>query len=249
MSAVKSISIVMPVFNEAATILDVLKSVWSQDVCGIEKQLVIVESNSSDGTREKVRDFVSKTNSTSIQLIEQVAPKGKGNAVREGLRYATGDIILIQDGDQEYDFTDYPILIQPILDGKAKFVLGSRHLSAGTWKIRKFEVNKVKSLFMNFGGIIFHRFFNLLYGQELTDPTTMFKVFLRSCLNDFTLESNRFDFDFELVAKLIRSGYSPLEVPVSYRSRGFEEGKKIRIFRDPFTWVRAIVQYRFCKLK
>lgn len=244
-----SLSIVLPTYNEAATMREVLDRVWSQDVCGLQKQLIIIESNSTDGTREIVREFVSEQASNSIVLIEEEKPQGKGHAVRAGLTRVTGDIVLIQDGDLEYDFGEYPILLQPILDGKTDFVLGSRHLSAGSWKIRKFESTPFKAIFMNFGGMVFHSFFNLLYWQSLTDPTTMFKVFKRKCLEKFILESNRFDFDFELLAKLIRSGYSPFEVPITYRSRGFEEGKKIRVFRDPFTWIRAIVKYRFSKLK
>lgn len=244
-----SVSIVMPVYNEASTIREVLDRVWAQETCGLAKQLVIIESNSTDGTREIVRKFVQEKNTNAIVLIEEEKPSGKGHAVRGGLQSATGDIILIQDGDLEYDFSDYPQLLQPLLDGKTSFVLGSRHLSAGTWKIRHFEANPLKSIFLNFGGIIFHGLFNIIYWQSLTDPTTMFKVFLRSCLKNFTLESNRFDFDFELLGKLIRSGFSPLEVPVSYRSRGFEEGKKVRMFQDPITWIRAIIKYRFVSLR
>ncbi len=246
------ISVVIPVFNEASTVRTLLQQVWHQTVPSCQKELIIVESNSTDGTREIVQRFVAEHQNTAsgeITLVLQEKARGKGSAVRQGLKSATGDIILIQDGDLEYDVKDYPALVTPILEGKADFVLGSRHLSAGTWKIRKFESNPVRGVLLNFGGILFHGFFNLLYGTHLSDPTTMFKVFRRSCLQDFDLVSNRFDFDFELVAKLIRAGYPPIEVPVSYTSRGFSEGKKVSIFRDPLTWVRAIVRFRFAPMR
>lgn len=246
------VSILIPVFNEGATIGALLDSVWNQPLPAAGKEMVIVESGSTDDTREKVMAFAAEKNRTfpgSVQVLLQARPRGKGNALREGFKSVTGDIILIQDGDLEYQVSDYPALIQPILDGKTSFVLGSRHLAAGTWKIRSFERRPIKSFLLNLGGVFFHGLFNRLYGQELTDPTTMFKVFRRECIEGLHFVSNRFDFDFELVAKLIRAGYPPLEVAVSYRSRGFEDGKKIRIFRDPFTWVWAIVKFRFAPLR
>lgn len=242
------LSVVLPVYNEAAHVGVLLEQVLEQPLPGgLEKELIIVESNSTDGSRGVVKAFAWR-NSDIVKLILQNKPMGKGNAVREGLAAATGDIILIQDGDLEYDVKDYPQLIQPILDNQADFVLGSRHLSAGSWKIRKFKENPFSSYFLNFGGKVFHAFFNLMYRTKLTDPTTMYKVFRRKCIENLHFDSNRFDFDFELVAKLIRSGFVPLEVPISYVSRGFEEGKKIHVFRDPFMWVWAILKFRFCKV-
>lgn len=246
------VSIILPVFNEAKTVHELLERVWNQPLLPeMSKEMIIVESNSKDQTREIVQKFAEskKNDATSqVRVILQNEGKGKGNAVREGLKEATGDIIIIQDGDLEYDVKDYPALLQPLVDGRAKFVLGSRHLSAGSWKIRKFEKDRLTSAFMNVGGVFFHSFFNLTYGQWLTDPTTMYKVFYRSCIDKIHFESDRFDFDFELLGKLIRAGYTPLEVPVSYVSRGFKEGKKVRVVRDPITYVRAILKYRFARL-
>ncbi len=246
------ISIVIPVFNEITTIETLLDRVWRQPLDGHEKELVIVESNSTDGTREVVRRVVAATPTTesnSIVLVEQARALGKGNAVREGFSRASGEIILIQDGDLEYDVADYPALIEPIVSGRTDLVLGSRHLAASTWKIRKFVSNPVRAAFMNLGGIFFHGFFNLMFRQHLTDPTTMYKVFRRSSLQDFDLVCNRFDFDFELLGKLIRAGCSPLEVPISYVSRDFSEGKKVNVWRDPWTWVIAIVRARFSPMR
>lgn len=244
------VSIIIPVFNEASTVRELLNRVWAQELPGFTKELVIVESNSTDGSRKIVADFTEekKRDPSPCKLIFQDRPLGKGFAMREGLAAATGDIILIQDADLEYDVNDYPALLQPIADGRTAFVLGSRHLDVG-WKIRHFEKSPWKSLVLNLGGWFFHGFFNLLYGQRLTDPTTMYKVFRRECLTGLQFSANRFDFDFELLGKLIRSGFHPLEVPVSYSSRGFDQGKKVRVFRDPMTWVIAIIRYRFSALR
>jgi glycosyltransferase involved in cell wall biosynthesis len=241
------VSIVIPIFNEAGTVEQLLEAVLRQPLpANLAKELVLIESNSSDGSRQKVEAFVNRHQGgdATLKLILQDAPRGKGFAVREGLVQATGDIVLIQDADLEYDVADYPTLLQPILDGHADFVLGSRHLSAGHWKIRRFERNPLKASIMNFGGRFFHMLFNVVYGVSLTDPTTMYKVFLRECIRGVNFESNRFDFDWELVAKLVRLGFTPYEVPISYRSRGFDEGKKVNFFRDPFTYIRAIFKYR-----
>lgn len=250
---IQTVSILIPIYNEAPTVLELLKNVIEQPLpSGLNKEVIIIESNSTDGTREIVQKFAvqfPQSSKISLRLIQQDQALGKGNAARQGLKLASGEIILIQDGDLEYDTADYPQLIQPILDGHADFVLGSRHLSAGSWKIRKFEESPVKAFYMNLGGSLFHAGFNWLYSVKLTDPTTMYKVFLKSCVNGVTFECNRFDFDFELVAKLIRLGFIPLEVPVSYRSRGFEKGKKVHILRDPFMWAWSILKFRFRRIK
>lgn len=245
------VSIIIPVYNEAHTVSELLQQVWEQPL-ELEKEIIIIESNSTDNSRALVQKFVEekhKTDPGRVKLFLQEKPLGKGFAVREGFLHASGDIILIQDADLEYDVQDYPVVLRPIIEGKTAFVLGSRHLSANHWEIRSFEHTPILARFMNLGGLLFHTFFNVLFGTRLTDPTTMFKVFRRDCLNQFTLSSNRFDLDFELLGKLIRAGFSPLEVPVSYQSRGFAEGKKIRIFRDPFLWIFIIIKTRFSPLQ
>lgn len=246
------LSVIIPVYNEGSTVGQLLDLVWRKDIPGVQKEIIIVESNSSDNSRKVAEDFYlnkNKITPDTVKLILQDKPEGKGKAVRAGLAAATGDIVLIQDADLEYDVNDYTSLLEPLLLGKTNFVLGSRHLSASGWKIRKFGKNQIRSRFMNLGGLIFHGLFNIFFGTRLTDPTTMYKIFKRECLDDFDLVSNRFDFDFELLGKLIRSGNRPIEIPVSYVSRGFEEGKKVRIFRDPLTWVWAIFKFRVCPLK
>ena len=241
------VSIVIPVYNEAPTVATLLEQVWSQPLPGCAREIIIIESNSTDGSREIVKEFVARHAGDGlrrIQAIYQDKPRGKGHAVRAGFAAATGEILLIQDADLEYDVADYPELIKPIIEGRTAFVLGSRHAEARSWQIRQFAQHGLLALAMNAGGLLFRAFFNALFSAHITDPTTMYKVFRSECLEALSFSCNRFDFDYELLGKLLRAGYSPLEVPVSYQSRGFEQGKKIRIFRDPPTWILAILRCR-----
>src|SRR3984893_7001140 len=242
------VSIIIAVYDEASTLATLLDRVWTQPLPKAAKEIIIVESNSTDGSRELIAEFLVRhaaEPSPRIQVIHQSKPMGKGHAIRQGIAAATGEILLIQDADLEYEVADYPDLLRPIIEGRAAFVLGSRHMGPHGWKIRRFAQSGLKTAFMNCGGILFHAFFNAVFSTHLTDPTSMYKVFRSDCLNGLNFTSDRFDFDFELLGKLIRAGFRPLEVPVSYKSRGFGEGKKIRIFRDPPTWVFAILKSRF----
>lgn len=252
MSSQEKLSVVIPVYNEASTVEQLLENVWNLSLnSGVEKELVIVVSPSKDNSVEVVQEFSKKhdPNGEKIKCIYQDKAQGKGQAVRDGFNILSGSIVLIQDADLEYDVNDYNDLLAPILTRKTDLVIGSRHISAGNWKIRSFNGQPIKSTIFNLGGSIFHFLFNKIYGQKLSDPTTMYKIFRSEYLSKFNLYSNRFDFDYELLAKLIRSGAVPFELPVTYNSRNFEEGKKIRPFRDPLGWVWAIIKYRFAKLK
>jgi len=243
------VSIIIAVYNEADTVATLLDRVWAQPIAA-GKEIIVVESNSSDGSRAIVAEFLAghpPESSRRVQVIYQDRPRGKGSAIRAGFAAATGDILLIQDADLEYDVADYPDLLKPILEGRAAFVLGSRHMGPQSWKIRKFA-SGLQSIVLNMGGRLFHAFFNGLFATHLTDPTSMYKVFRADCLTGLSFTCNRFDFDFELLGKLIRAGFTPMEIPVSYKSRGFDEGKKIRVLRDPLTWIVAILQSRFARL-
>lgn len=240
------LTVVMPVFNERSTFPTVIEQLLRKSIPGVDISIVIVESNSTDGTRDEVAKVAGHER---VTVIYEDRPRGKGHAVRTGLARATGDYILIQDADLEYDLDDYEGLLEPLMTGRAAFVLGSRHGKDGpTWKVRHFADQVAISWYMNLGHVFFTAMFNVTYGTRLRDPFTMFKVFRRDCLHGLTFEANRFDFDWELVGKLVRAGYRPLEIPVNYRSRSFNEGKKVSLIRDPLTWIRACVKYRFVAL-
>jgi glycosyltransferase involved in cell wall biosynthesis len=238
---IMTVSVIVPVYNEIATVKAALDAILAKRSAGFEYHIVIVESNSTDGSREAVLHY---RGIPSVTVILEESPKGKGHAVRAGLAVAAGEIIMIQDADLEYDLADYEKLLAPIAAGSTAFVLGSRHSGKG-WAIRKFTDQKLHALVLNLAHWTFTLMINVSLGVWLSDPFTMYKVFRRECIQGLTFECNRFDFDWELLIKLIRKGYRPIEIPISYRSRSFKEGKKVSMIRDPLTWMRALVKYRF----
>ena len=236
----EKLSIVLPVFNEARSCAQVIEAVLAKHL-RIEKEVIIVESNSTDGTREIVRGFEGRP---GVQVVLEDRPQGKGHAVRTGLAHVTGTIILIQDADFEYDIDDYDALLEPILQHKASFVLGSRSLGLDDWKVRRYDRTPVRGVILNAAQVVFAKTYNLLYQQHVTDVNTMFKVFRAECLDGLDLQSDGFELDIELACKLARNGNSPMEIPVNYVGRGFDEGKKIT-WRDAPRSYRAFFKYRF----
>jgi 2-polyprenyl-3-methyl-5-hydroxy-6-metoxy-1,4-benzoquinol methylase len=239
------LSVIIPAFDEAKTFGVLMEALLRKKLPGLPVEIIVVESNSTDGTREIALKY---QNHPGVKLVLEERPRGKGHAVRAGLKVATGDYILIQDADLEYDLEDYDGLLEPLIAGRAAFVLGSRHGGRNVWKMRKFTGQLGLSLFVNLGHWFFTTLINVLFFQRLRDPFTMFKVFRRDCLYALEFECNRFDFDYELLIKLIRKGCHPIELPVNYRSRSFNEGKKVRMFRDPLTWLVAVARLRFVKI-
>lgn len=235
------LSVIVPVYNEARYVGAVLDALLAKKY-PVEHELIVVESNSTDGSREIVRRY---ENLDRVTVIYEDQPRGKGHAVRSALKAATGTIILIQDADFEYDLDDYDVLLHPILQRQTSFVLGSRSLGLDDWKVRRYSQNPTKGLLMNLAQVGFAKTFNLLYRQRVTDVNTMFKVFRRECLNGVHLISDGFALDIELVCKIVRSGYAPMEVPVNYVSRGFDEGKKINFLLDAWPSYWAFVRFRF----
>jgi len=235
-----TLSVIVPVYNEGATARQTLDALLAKAIPGVHFEVVIVESNSTDGTRDIVLGYRGRP---GVQLILEDRPRGKGHAVRAGFAQASGDILLIQDADLEYDLGDYDLLLAPILAGRHAFVLGSRH-GKSPGAIRKFAGQPLQALVLNLAHWVFALLINTSLGIWLRDPFTMYKVFRRECLEGLTFTCNRFDFDWELLIKLVRRGYRPVEIPVSYRSRSFKEGKKIRMFYDPLTWLAAWAKAR-----
>jgi glycosyltransferase involved in cell wall biosynthesis len=232
----------MPVFNEARTFEETFARVHAVQVEGVDREIVIVESNSTDGSRELVQKIETRP---GVTVIYEDRPQGKGHAVRAAIAASTGDFVLIQDADSEYDVGDYDIVLEPLLTLSATFVLGSRHMGGRTWKIRQFANQRALAYVMNLAHESFTALANGLYGTEMRDPTTMYKVFRRDAYEGIRFTRDRFDFDWELVCKLVRRGHLPVEVPVNYRSRSYSEGKKVRFFRDPLTWLETIVASRY----
>ena len=203
-------SILVAAFNEKPTFPLLMDALLKKEIPGVDREIIVIESNSTDGTRELAKQYQGHP---EIKLVFQDRPRGKGHAIREGFRHATGDVVLIQDADLEYDLDDYDALLAPILSHRALFVLGTRH--AGNWKMRRFARQKALATGLNLGHAFFTGLINVLFRQNMTDPFTMFKVFRRDCLFGLEFHCNRFDFDHELVIKFLRKGYRPLEIPVN----------------------------------
>lgn len=239
------LSVIVPAYNEVKTFGVLMEALRRKELPGLQMEIIVVEGNSTDGTRETALRY---KNHPGVKLILEDRPRGKGYAVRTGLQAAAGDYVLIQDADLEYDLEDYDALIEQLVAGRRAFVLGSRHGGHHVLKMRQFSRQFGLSLLFNLGHWFFTTLINVLFFQRLRDPFTMFKVFRRDCLFGLEFECNRFDFDYELVIKLIRKGYRPVELPVNYRSRSYQEGKKVRMFRDPLSWLGVLVWLRWVKI-
>lgn len=240
-----TLSVIIPIFNERATAAALLDMVLGLPLPGLDKDIIIVEGRSTDGTTDIVRGYESRP---GVRVVYETAPKGKGAAVRTGLALVKGDIVLVQDGDLEYSPKDYARLLQPLLEDKCDIVFGSRvrEGSSEAWQFRRFAgFERFYGFFVNLGGVLFTGLFNLLYGTKLTDGATMFKFFRAKDLKDVVLKSDGFDYDWELSAKCAKKGLRFLELPVTYNARSRAEGKKIRFWRDGSRVLLAILRYRF----
>ena len=229
-AAVK-LSIIIPVYNESLHVAEVIERVSSAPLPeGVERELIVVDDGSTDGTREileRLSDRVTKVHYSMLNF-------GKGTAIRVGLQHAQGDIVIIQDGDMEYDPNDIRSVVRPILEGKATIVYGSRFRGQIQKMYFKYRlVNKLLVLAVR-----------LLYGAQITDEATAYKAFHRSVLERITLTCERFEFCPEFTAKALRSGYHIHEVPITYLGRSVEQGKKIR-FKDGVEAFWTLLRYRF----
>ncbi|AIJ04902.1 glycosyl transferase family protein [Methanocaldococcus bathoardescens] len=235
-SNIKKVSIIIPAYNEEKTIQKILKKVLDVEL-PLEKEIIVVNDGSTDKTKEIVEEFKKNHPNGNIKLLNK-KNGGKGSALKVGIKHSTGDIIIIQDADLEYDPNDYPKLIKPILEGKAKVVYGSRLRKIG---------NKFSHLSFLIGGLGITLITNLLYFTFLTDEPTCYKVFHKE-LKDILInaEGNKFDWEPEVTAKILRRGYKIYEVPISYYPRTLKEGKKIR-WRDGVDAILTLLKWRFKK--
>jgi glycosyltransferase involved in cell wall biosynthesis len=225
------LSILIPVFNEANTIEELVRRVRAADSCGLGKEIILVDDASTDGTSEALK----RIHKDGVKILSHPFNRGKGAAVRTALEQATGDIVLIQDGDLEYDPADYPNLLRPILDHRADVVYGSR-FTGGTHRVLLFWhylANRLLTLLSN-----------MLCNLNLTDMETCYKVFRRQCVEGLNLKSNRFGIEPELTAKLARRHYRFYETGINYSGRDYSEGKKIN-WKDGLAALWFIPRYRF----
>jgi len=228
-SARKTLSILIPVYNEKATVVQLLDRVLAEPL-ELDKELVVVDDGSNDGTREILRDLQRP----GVRVILHEQNRGKGAAIRTALESATGDFAIIQDADLEYDPSDYPAMVKPLLDGKADVVYGSRFLGGP---------HRVLLFWHYFGNRLFTLIANVLYDINLSDMGTCYKAFRRSVLQGTPLRSERFGIEAELTAKFCKRKLRIYEVPISYSGRTYAEGKKIT-WVDGFAYLGGLLRYR-----
>ncbi len=223
------ISVVIPVFNEARTIREIVARVWKT---GLIREIVIVDDGSTDGTREILQEM-QQTDRVRVFLHDRNL--GKGAAVRTGIQNATGEIVIIQDADLEYDPRDYPALIKPLEEGIADIVYGSRFLGGARRPILFWNMvaNKILTLVTN-----------ILYNNILSDMETGYKVFRRELIKDIPLHARRFEFEPEFTAKVLKRHIRIFEVPITFNPRDYSQGKKIHA-GDAFVAMWTLIKYRF----
>ena len=226
------LSVIIPVFNEKNTIREVVQRVRETDV-GMEKEIVIVDDGSQDGTQDILKDM----NFPDTQVLFQEKNQGKGAALHKGFSNARGDIILIQDADLEYDPADYPTLLKPILDGRADAVYGSRFLGGP---------HRVLFFWHYVGNKLLTTLSNMLTNLNLSDMETCYKVIKKDVLDRIMLKSKRFGFEPEITVKLAKLKAKIYEVPISYSGRDYSAGKKIG-WKDGIAAICHIIRFKFFK--
>jgi len=225
------LSIIMPVYNESKTLREILAQVRAVELPDVEKEILVVDDGSSDGSREMLHD---EADADDLHVFFHDRNLGKGAAVRTAIEHASGDLILIQDADLEYDPRDYPNLIRPIVEGRVTVVYGSRFLGP----------RKAMLFWHMLGNKLLTLTTNILYNAILSDMETCYKCFRADVIKDIPLRSKRFEFEPEVTAKVLKRGHRIFEVPISYYGREYHEGKKISWHDAPLAFW-TLLKYRF----
>lgn len=238
------LSIIIPVYNEEKTIAQILKSVEAVVIPHAKKEIIIVDDYSTDTSAEVITKFKSSVgrNNAGLKYIKHTRNQGKGAAVITGIKEATGDYIVIQDADLEYDPRDIPRLFAVIQNGKAQVVYGTRLKRLPNFSR---DERRIRFLFHYLGNKSLSFITSLLYGQWITDMETCYKLFPREVVKDFRLQAKGFEFEPEITAKLLKKKYHILEVSISTNPRGYEEGKKLNTVRDGIKALKTLLKYRF----
>jgi len=225
-----TLSIIIPVYNEAKIVKDIIDKIKSVDLGQVKKELIVVNDCSTDNTINIL------TSIEDIKLFSHEINMGKGYAVRTGIQQATGDLIIIQDADLEYDPADYKDLIKPIINNETQVVYGSRYIKEGF---------KPSNKIFYLGNRFLSLMTQILYSAQITDMETCYKVFRKTALDGITLKSKGFEFEPEITAKFIKKGHKIIEVPISYSRRTVKEGKKLRPIKDGMKALFFLIKYRF----
>jgi dolichol-phosphate mannosyltransferase len=233
------LSIIIPVFNEEKTISKILTKVIALKFQGVKKEIIVVDDGSTDKTWSKIKEQRSKNK--ELKLLQHKENLGKGAAVRTGIKNATGDYIIIQDADLEYDPGQIKYLLEPVLQKKAKVVYGTRldrlpHLSG--------EENNPRFVLHFFGNRFLSLVTSILYGAWITDMETCYKLFPAKFAKKIKLKSRSFDFEPEITAKILKAGYKIKELPIVAKPRSYDEGKKLRTFHDGSIALYTLIKYR-----
>jgi glycosyltransferase involved in cell wall biosynthesis len=228
----RTLTVIVPVFNERTTVAEIIRRIRAVDI-PLVVDVIAVDDGSSDGT-DKV---LAALEDSTVRVLTHPVNQGKGAAIRSGLAIARGDLVLIQDADLEYDPEDWPRLLDPILRGKARVVYGSRFTGE---RRNMMPLHWIGNRFLSLVT-------NVLYSSTLSDMETCYKLFDRQAIEGIVVQSDRFDFEPEITAKVLRRGFRIYEVPISYAGRETTEGKKIT-WRDGFGALKALVKFRFTRL-
>ncbi len=232
------LSIVIPAYNEEKTVGEILRRVHEIDVDGVKKEIIVVDDGSSDTTVSVVSELLTLIK--ELTLIKHKRNRGKGVAVQTGIKNASGDIIVIQDADLEYNPKDIPKLIKPILDGKSQVVYGTRLRMKPVF----FGKDKTPLLLHFFGNKFLSLLTSILYGASISDMETGYKAFHRSALQGIKLKAKSFDFEPEITAKILKKGIKIREIDIKTKPRNYGEGKKLHTFKDGFKALWALLKYR-----